>query len=109
MNTNVGDMPIEIFGDYISDCLDMDFPWEYLAAITNDDAYYHNPDRRGCGTFYEMNGNGYAYNYTSETYSIGTGYGSSQDWMTSGNGDMGKDISLGNGMHHPASLNWTND
>jgi hypothetical protein len=30
INTNVGEMPLEIFGDYISDCLGMDFPWEYM-------------------------------------------------------------------------------
>jgi len=30
MNDNVGDMPIEIFGDYISDTLGEEWSWEYF-------------------------------------------------------------------------------
>ena len=36
MDTNVGDMPLEIFADYTADCLGMDFPWEYLVPLIYD-------------------------------------------------------------------------
>jgi hypothetical protein len=36
MNDNVGEMPLEIFGDYVSDCLDMDFPWVYMVPLIYD-------------------------------------------------------------------------
>jgi hypothetical protein len=39
MNTNVGDMPLEIFSDYVSDYLDVDFPWEYLVVVSNGAGY----------------------------------------------------------------------
>lgn len=34
MNDNVGEMPLEIFGDYVAECLGIDFPWEYMFVIT---------------------------------------------------------------------------
>lgn len=36
MDTNVGEMPLEIFGDYTSDCLGMDFPWIYMVPLIYD-------------------------------------------------------------------------
>jgi hypothetical protein len=35
MNTNVGDMPLDIFSDYVSDCLGEDWSWEYIIPILN--------------------------------------------------------------------------
>jgi len=40
MNTNVSDMPLEIFADYTSDMLDQEWHWEYLFPIINGN---HNP------------------------------------------------------------------
>jgi hypothetical protein len=34
-NTNVGDMPLDIFADYISDILDEEWCWEYLQFTIN--------------------------------------------------------------------------
>jgi len=45
MDTNVGDMPIEIFGDYISDCLDEEWNWVYLFHADNG---YNFGFSRGC-------------------------------------------------------------
>lgn len=39
MNTNVGNMPLDIFADYISDYLGVDFPWEYIVVISNGAGY----------------------------------------------------------------------
>jgi|GEM_PF-3979193 len=57
MNTNVGDMPIEIFGDYISDTLDQEWSWEYLFFADNGDGdrdttYGHG---NGCGNNERLN------------------------------------------------------
>jgi len=35
MNDNVGDMPIEIFGDYVSDTLGIEYDWIYCIPILN--------------------------------------------------------------------------
>jgi len=43
---NVGEMPMEIFGDYVSDCLGMDFPWEYIVPILNSYEYRRSLWRR---------------------------------------------------------------
>jgi len=58
MNTNVGDMPIEIFGDYISDCLGMDWSWEYIIPAFNNSGYWY-------GSIY---GFGMGYKYGSTFY-----------------------------------------
>jgi hypothetical protein len=34
-NTNVGDMPLDIFSDYISDTLGEEWSWEYLSVALN--------------------------------------------------------------------------
>jgi hypothetical protein len=35
MDFNVGDMPLDIFGDYVSDLLGIEFNWEYFGVILN--------------------------------------------------------------------------
>jgi len=60
MNTNVGDMPIEIFGDYVSDTLGIEFTWEYMSCLFNDDGI-GSRKAHGNGTIYNNNcenGNG---------------------------------------------------
>lgn len=39
MNLNVGDMPLDIFGDYVSELLESEFSWEYLGVILNGVCY----------------------------------------------------------------------
>jgi len=56
MNDNVGDMPIEIFGDYISDMLGEDWSWEYIIPMFN----YMN-DLKVSPT--QARGNGYCNDY----------------------------------------------
>jgi hypothetical protein len=36
INTNVGEMPLEIFGDYVSDILDDDWNWLYIIPYLNE-------------------------------------------------------------------------
>jgi len=36
MNTNVSDMPIEIFADYTADMLDQEWDWTYIVPTLND-------------------------------------------------------------------------
>jgi hypothetical protein len=36
LNTNVGDMPLDIFCDYISDILGQEWNWQYLIPIDSD-------------------------------------------------------------------------
>jgi len=39
-NDNVGEMPLEIFGDYVADCLGIEYEWVYMVCILNGDAPY---------------------------------------------------------------------
>jgi hypothetical protein len=47
LNTNVGDMPLDIFSDYVSDILDQEWCWEYFLVIYGRDGY--NSHGRGWG------------------------------------------------------------
>jgi hypothetical protein len=59
MNDNVGDMPLEIFGDYVSDVLNQEWSWEYLVLITNG----------GCnGDYAKRYGYGIGYGYGNFAY-----------------------------------------
>jgi hypothetical protein len=55
MNTNVGDMPLDIFSDYISDILGEDWSWIYLTLVVNDQGYDLKENR--------FNGYGWAHGY----------------------------------------------
>jgi hypothetical protein len=57
INTNVGNMPLDIFSDYISDILDEEWNWLYLTVNTNYDG-----NRVGYGLGY---GFGYGYRYNN--------------------------------------------
>jgi hypothetical protein len=39
-NTNVGDMPLDIFSDYISDTLGQEWSWEYFSLIANGNNFF---------------------------------------------------------------------
>jgi hypothetical protein len=65
MNTNVGDMPLDIFSDYISDILGEDWNWEYLALVINGSEGNYNESTlgHGRGLGEGFGGDGYTYNY----------------------------------------------
>jgi hypothetical protein len=46
LNTNVGDMPLDVFSDYVSDILDEEWCWIYLIPTMNYEGHYHG---LGCG------------------------------------------------------------
>jgi hypothetical protein len=105
LNTNVGDMPLDIFSDYISDTINMEWNWQYLVLAINDggldrnNAYgqgysyhfsvieYNNEIIRGYG-----NGNGSGYGVIC-AYGNGTG---------DGNGNNGEYLVMdsGHGVDH---------
>jgi hypothetical protein len=71
LDTNVGDMPLDIFADYISDTLDQEWHWEYLALTVNGQG--HSTDNED-----EVSGGGYyTMDYTLEVVSYGDGPNSS--------------------------------
>jgi hypothetical protein len=58
MNTNVGEMPLDIFSDYISDILEEEWCWEYLIPLSNWQGYVLRS-----GDYYNMwFGNGHGFN-----------------------------------------------
>lgn len=82
-NDNVGDMPLDIFGDYVSECLGVEFGWEYLAVTLNSphiciseyclllgdgDPYLFENE------FDYDNGYGKGYNYCNRDIAYGTGF-----------------------------------
>jgi hypothetical protein len=55
INLNVGEMPLDIFADYISDILGQEWSWEYL--LFSPDGYPPfslNEDQIGVGIDYDM-------------------------------------------------------
>lgn len=40
MNDNVGEMPLEIFGDYTSDMTEQEWSWEYFFLPCNGGGYH---------------------------------------------------------------------
>lgn len=85
LNTNVGDMPPDIFSDYISDILDEEWTWEYLVSIVN---------ARGFG-FENALGHGFGYMF-GNGYGFGNGRSSGSEYE---NGD-GNECKNGNGKNH---------
>ena len=68
MNTNVGDMPLDIFADYVTEQLNIEFPQEYLFFIITEfipilKKYRYN---QGCGRYVDESG--YGYNYVDLDY-----------------------------------------
>jgi hypothetical protein len=69
MDTNVGEMPLDIFSDYVSDILGEDWSWEYFGIIvwayTNFDFQYIGNEGSGYGMIHQIifnRGNGYVAN-----------------------------------------------
>jgi len=112
MNDNVGEMPIEIFGDYVSDCLDIEFPWEYLALVSNGDPH-HGIASGDNDTVHDIKGNGEDFQYANELqeWENQMAFFSFHDWMGQqdiglgfgygryGNGAIGHE-SYGHGANH---------
>jgi hypothetical protein len=81
MNTNVGEMPLDIFSDYISDILGEEWTWEYLILILNccNTSMLRNEGCGGLGYMPSIEhdaGDGYSYDYADE-FNDGIGSGSS--------------------------------
>jgi hypothetical protein len=90
MNDNVGEMPLDIYSDYVSDTLGIFFPWEYLVPLICE-LGFQTGNGYGCGIYYSDamsldccrgNGNFYGYNrghsyrYITahlQTYKMGNG------------------------------------
>jgi len=69
MNTNVSDMPLEIFGDYISDCLGIEFTWEYMFVATTI-GYHASYDNFASGCHDQVFGIGDLYYYAARPPSL---------------------------------------
>lgn len=105
MNTNVGDMPLDIFSDYVSDALEQEWRWEYLVpAFAIRDREIMHLDRgggycyhfiyetaKGDGFLYKRgDGSGYEYACHSFSRSIqANGGGSDNIFETCGDGQSG--------------------
>jgi hypothetical protein len=106
-NTNVGDMPLDIFSDYISDTLDYECNWEYLIIAVNDFPRDFGFIGRGSGTNNYYNGIGYHSGINSrDAFGNGIGYGEEYESGIEifGNGFGYQDSegigSTGNGFYH---------
>jgi hypothetical protein len=97
INTNVGDMPLDIFSDYISDTLDEEWTWIHLFVINEDG--YGVGFGSGLGRFYGLTGSGYVYGYKCyDDYATGHGLISGYGY---GNGDdPSNNNGHGNGNNH---------
>jgi hypothetical protein len=89
INTNVGDMPLDIFSDYISDILDEEWYWQYIVFAVNDGGY-----RRGNGY-----GSGIGYRH-GIGYEYGYGYGSGFGYVNGYGHGSGIGYGRGNGHSH---------
>jgi hypothetical protein len=81
LNTNVGDMPLDIFADYTSDTLEQEWSWEYLACLVND---------AQMALFYEYGNSTFSHSWY---YGNGVIYGY-HDWLNNGYNE----IAQGNGV-----------
>lgn len=57
LNTNVGDMPLDIYSDYVGDSLGIDFFWEYIVPVFNVPTLLWQLDET------RILGDGYGYHY----------------------------------------------
>jgi hypothetical protein len=63
MDTNVSDMPLDIFCDYISDTLGEEWSWEYFGLVINGPTYHSFRKANGVGNLRHGHGLGNgAYN-----------------------------------------------
>jgi len=106
INTNVGDMPIEIFGDYVSDTLGEEWSWEYLVFSPCDGGqnltFWHD-EATGKGFYYNNEGFGYVYNYSdTDNEGIAEGMGGTEDDNEVSGYHRGN-LTMGDGNGHPKS------
>lgn len=104
LNDNVGDMPLDIFSDYVSDVMEEEWSWIYLTPIFN---YHRNgiidPFTTGSGTNYNL-GNCWGYtlswdeNYSALGYGFTHGYTPYVNNLAEGCGS--NQHNLGNGFFH---------
>jgi hypothetical protein len=103
MNTNVGDMPLDIFTDYISDTLGEEWSWEYLAIIVNYHGYNRIEVKR---ENVSSDGDAYGYNLLSGFGPFRVNAGGSGIWhhigtTSYGNGANNTNLNgYGNGSEH---------
>jgi hypothetical protein len=72
MNTNVGDMPLDIFSDYVSDTLGEDWCWEYFGLIVNNYGHRLSMDYAlGHGKIYLYSHHGIEDLFQENTYGFG--------------------------------------
>jgi hypothetical protein len=105
MNDNVGEMPLDIFSDYVSDVLGEEWFLEYLIPILN----YHrdsiiDPFTEGHGTNYNL-GNcwGYILGWSEDHLALGYGFAHGyasydNNYLAEGCGD--NQHNFGNGFFH---------
>jgi hypothetical protein len=96
MNTNVGEMPLDIFSDYVSDILGGDWSWEYLVPLLNWQGYvirvaFHHGLWYGNGCGFNNAENGLGWSGVCYLY----GNGLMKYPMDSGDGTY-----VGNGYSH---------
>lgn len=100
MNLNVGDMPLDIFADYVSDILEQEWTWEYFITILNS-CNTSMLNNEGCGGLGYMPsiendaGDGYSYDYAND-WNDGIGSGLSTIFGKFGDGSQ-KGVNQGNG------------
>jgi hypothetical protein len=73
MNDNVGEMPLEIFGDYVSDTLGQEWHWEYFVFMANG-----HFSKKGSGNYESkarLYGDGAGVTYWHDSSVAGDGYG----------------------------------
>jgi hypothetical protein len=105
MDTNVGEMPIDIFSDYVSDTLGQEWSWEYIIPILNGisqlndygDGLDMNEETLGNGDYYEYvtiffgNAKGNGGQDGNHLYGFAHGGG---DSVQTGNGHNGEEYEI---------------
>jgi len=66
--TNVGNMPLDIYQDYLLDIHDIDFPWYMMFIFNGYCTHIESSDPFGSGV-------GYTSNRNSAAFGFGNGYG----------------------------------
>jgi hypothetical protein len=114
MIDNVGDMPLDIYSDYVSDTLGEEWSWIYFTPVFNGNgwAFLH---KQGFGPFSVDVGNnvgdGYNYGYYNMNFcpgepeeASGSGFNDNDDCVTGHGSDIiFENNCTGNGHHHPAT------
>jgi hypothetical protein len=104
MNTNVGDMPLDIYSDYISDSLGIDFPWEYIVPVFNVPNLLWQLDE------YHILGDGYGYHaYVRKNMKnlilIAKGSGNEYNLLQESDSNIGNGLFFGYGYNELSEVN----